>query len=62
MSEVRIKGGNQCWTAKDKSHTGMAVSVNSAFMPFGPAKESLKLEIIARQCWVIASDEKALFK
>ena len=59
---VEIQSVNQRRAFQHDSHTGVAMSVDAAFVGFGGAKPAFQIEIILRQASPIATGKQALFK
>ncbi len=59
---VEIQSVNQRRAFQHDSHTGVAMSVNAAFVGFGVAKPAFQIEIILRQASHIATGKQAPFK
>ena len=59
---VEIQSVNQRRAFQHDSHTGVAMSVDAAFVGFGVAKPAFQIEIILRQTSRIATGKQALFK
>lgn len=62
MAQVQVQSVNERGAFQDDSHTGVAMSVDAAFVAFGVAKPAFQIEVILWQARHIAPGKQALFK
>lgn len=62
VPDVRSERHDADWAAVDKSHARVGAAVDSAFMALWAAEEAFEIEVVARECRVVAADEEAIYE